>query len=227
MDRLFEPIDIYCERLGPGLWAEPVNAATNLAFLIAAWVVAGRLGPDAPPLARALCLILAAIGLGSGLWHIFANPLTAMIDVAAIAAFVFTYVFAVNRHVLGWPPLGAWFGLLALVAWLGLGGMVFGALPGFAISAGYWPIALLIALYGVVLLRSRPAFARGLLIGAAILTVSLGFRSVDMALCATFPLGTHFVWHILNAVMLGWMIEVYASAGRRGPEPLAVPPERR
>ena len=33
---LFEPIDIYCERVGPGLWAEPVNALTNLSFLAAA-----------------------------------------------------------------------------------------------------------------------------------------------------------------------------------------------
>jgi aspartyl-tRNA(Asn)/glutamyl-tRNA(Gln) amidotransferase subunit C len=23
------------------------------------------------------------------------------------------------------------------------------------------------------------------------------------------PLGTHFLWHILNGIMLGWMIEVY------------------
>lgn len=27
-----EFIDIYCERLGPGLWAEPLNALTNAAF---------------------------------------------------------------------------------------------------------------------------------------------------------------------------------------------------
>jgi len=24
------------------------------------------------------------------------------------------------------------------------------------------------------------------------------------------PMGTHFLWHLLNAAMLGWMIEVYA-----------------
>ena len=30
------PIDNYCERLGPGLWAEPLNAATNGAVLAAA-----------------------------------------------------------------------------------------------------------------------------------------------------------------------------------------------
>jgi hypothetical protein len=225
---LFEPIDIYCERVGPGLWAEPVNAVTNLAFIAAAALVFARLGPAPAPLSRALCAILAAIGLGSGLWHVFATPLTAMIDVAAIAVFVFTYVFAVNRHVLGWSRGRAWAGLLALLPYLALGGAAFGAVPGLSVSAGYWPIALLIAGYGVALLRTRPGFARGLLIGAAILCISLTFRSVDMAVCAAFPLGTHFVWHILNGIMLGWMIAVYARAVRApAAEPLAAAPERR
>ena len=30
-------IDLYCERFGPGIWAEPINALTNLAFLVAAF----------------------------------------------------------------------------------------------------------------------------------------------------------------------------------------------
>ena len=30
------PIDAYCERLDAGFWAEPLNAATNLAFILAA-----------------------------------------------------------------------------------------------------------------------------------------------------------------------------------------------
>ena len=29
-------IDLYCERLGPGPLAEPINAITNLTFLVAA-----------------------------------------------------------------------------------------------------------------------------------------------------------------------------------------------
>ena len=32
----------YCERLGPGLWAEPVNFLSNAAFLLAALVMAWR-----------------------------------------------------------------------------------------------------------------------------------------------------------------------------------------
>ena len=30
-------IDLYCERQAPGLGAEPINALTNLAFLVSAW----------------------------------------------------------------------------------------------------------------------------------------------------------------------------------------------
>jgi len=33
------PIDAYCERLGPGFWNEPLNALTNLAFWLSAWLV--------------------------------------------------------------------------------------------------------------------------------------------------------------------------------------------
>ena len=31
------PLLLYCERLGPGLWAEPLNAVSNLAFFGFAW----------------------------------------------------------------------------------------------------------------------------------------------------------------------------------------------
>jgi hypothetical protein len=37
------PVDAYCERTGPEYWSEPVNAVTNLAFLIAAVVIWPRL----------------------------------------------------------------------------------------------------------------------------------------------------------------------------------------
>ncbi|SRR6056297_3933941 len=221
---IFDPIDAYCERLAPGLWAEPLNAVTNLAFLIAALICARRLGHPPPPLGVALVVILAAIGLGSGLFHTFANGLTALLDVLAIAAFVFVYVFAVNRHVLGWSRGWAWASMLALAPYLALATTGFAAMPGFEISAAYWSVAALIALYGVILWRRRPGFARGLLIGAAILSLSITARSVDLSLCAAWPRGTHFLWHVLNAVMLGWMIETYRRALR--PAPLAAAPPR-
>ncbi len=48
-------------------------------------------------------------------------------------------------------------------------------------------------------------------IGAGLLIVSLTFRTLDGPLCDSLPVGTHFLWHLLNATMLGWMIAVYRS----------------
>ena len=52
---LFQTIDAYCERTDPGYWAEPVNALTNLAFLLAA-LIAWRRSAGLPG-ARALAVI--------------------------------------------------------------------------------------------------------------------------------------------------------------------------
>jgi hypothetical protein len=75
-------------------------------------------------------------------------------------------------------------------------------------SAGYVPVPVLIAGYAAVMWRRAPETARRLLIGSVILGLSLVFRTVDEAVCPVFPVGTHFVWHLLNAAMLGWMILV-------------------
>jgi hypothetical protein len=130
---------------------------------------------------------LAAIGVGSGLFHTFANGVTALLDVLAIAVFVFVYVFAVNRHVLGWSRGWAWASMLALALYLALATTGFAALPGFAVSSAYWSVCALIAGYGVVLWSRKPAFARGLLIGAAILSVSITARSARPGLCEALP----------------------------------------
>ncbi|MEE7476065.1 hypothetical protein [Methylobacterium hispanicum] len=51
----FEPIRAYCERAGAGFWDEPLNAATNAAFLVAALAAARRAGRDPAALALTRC----------------------------------------------------------------------------------------------------------------------------------------------------------------------------
>ena len=41
-----------------------------------------------------------------------------------------------------------------------------------------------------------------LLATMGVFVVSLAFRSIDDALCSYVPIGTHFLWHILNGVVL-------------------------
>jgi hypothetical protein len=215
--RWTETIDAYCERLGPAYWAEPINALTNAAFLIAALVMWPRTA--GMPLARALCVILGAIGIGSFLFHTHATVWSAMADVIPIGIFILTYLFATNRHILGWPLWAAALGTMAFIPYAAAVTPVFNALPFFTISSFYWSVPLLIAAYAVALRNRHPATARGLAIGAVILTVSLAFRTADEPLCLHVPTGTHFMWHILNGLMLGWMIEVYRRHLLAAPAP--------
>ncbi len=200
----------YCERLHePGLWAEPLNAITNLAFIVAAIVCWIRSGEHATPVARLLIVWLFGIGIGSGLWHILATAWAGFLDVLFIALFVVTYFHAANRAFLGlglWLSLGMIVALLAYIplATLGLSWLI----PALGFSAVYASVALLIALYGILLWRRQGPVAHGLVIGALVLAGSIVVRTIDKPLCMSIPLGTHFIWHLLNAAMLAWMIEV-------------------
>ena len=204
---LLRTIDAYCERMDAGFWAEPVNAITNLAFVIAAFIMWRRTA--GLPLARILCIVLAAIGLGSFLFHTFAQVWAAMADVAPIVVFILVYIFAINLHAVGLRMRYAIFGTLAFFPYAALLAPVFSQVPGLGSSAGYAPVPLLIFCYALYFRRRDPVLARGLFVGAVILCVSLAFRTIDLPICARLPLGTHFMWHVLNGIMLGWMIEVY------------------
>ncbi|MEM7723713.1 MAG: hypothetical protein AAF376_15280 [Pseudomonadota bacterium] len=217
---LTEQLDLYCERMGPDFWAEPVNAITNAAFLLAAIWAGARLRGSGLGLGWALAGLLFAIGVGSFLFHSFATTWALIADVVPIVLFILVFVFATHRDVIGHP---LWLSALAVPGFLifaAVSGAGFAALPGFAISAGYWPVVLALIIYAVAL-RSLPDIRCGFLIGAALLTLSLTARSLDLPVCETIPLGTHFLWHVLNGIMLAWMIEVYrrhmlAGAAARG-----------
>jgi hypothetical protein len=203
---LSEQVIAYCERTDFAYWSEPVNAVTNAAFVIAAAVVWRQTA--GLPLARAMAVVLAVIGLGSFLWHTHATRWAGLADVLPILGFILLYLFAATRDFLAVPArwaalaLGLFLPYTVLFSW-GAGQVV----PGLGANAAYFSVAALIAAYGLWLRRT--ATGQGLLVGAGILCVSLGFRMADDAVCAVFPIGTHFMWHLLNALMLGWMIHVY------------------
>ncbi|WP_375174879.1 ceramidase domain-containing protein [Pseudooceanicola sp.] len=211
-------VDGYCERLAPGLWAEPLNAVTNLAFLIAAIWVWRRSGGLAP--VRVLAAVLFAIGVGSGLFHTFATRWAGVADVLPILIYILAYIYFANRYFWGLSRLWAGVGTAVFFPYAAATVPLFAMVPGLGSSAGYAPVPLLIFAYAVLLRQSLPEVARGLAIGAAVLCVSILFRSLDGPLCSAFPLGTHIFWHLLNAVMLGWMAEVLrrhlAGRGARG-----------
>jgi hypothetical protein len=210
----FRAVNSYCERTDAGYWSEPVNALTNAGFLVAA-VLCWRLAAVRRDRgAQALSGVLFLIGIGSYLFHTHAQVWAMTADVAPIQVFILAYVYLATVRFFVLP---AWAGALAVVLFMPYAALVgrvigaaFGPLNG---SVGYMPVPILIAGYAAALWRRAPATARGLLAGAGLLALSLVFRTVDEAACGAFPLGTHFLWHLLNAAMLGWMILVLVRHG--------------
>ncbi|ODT58007.1 MULTISPECIES: ceramidase domain-containing protein [Paracoccus] len=205
----FAPVDAYCERTGPDYWSEPINALTNLAFLVAAVVIWRRLQGPGLAMGRLMAGVLFVIGIGSWLFHTHANPLTSLMDVVPIVAFILLYVFAATRDYFGARPWVAAVVTAGFIPYAALTVPLFQQVPGLGSSASYAPVPVLIGVYALLLRGRLPQVARGLAIGAGLLVVSLTFRTLDQASCAVLPIGTHFMWHILNAIMLAWMIEVW------------------
>ena len=194
-------IDLYCERIGPGLWAEPFNAISNLAFLVAALVIwhrqrGWRYGNDLGGVA--LIVLMAAIGVGSGLFHTYANAAAQWADLLPILLFQLVFLGLYLRRQLG-IALGAtvpWLaGFLALClmarGWPQL-------LNGSLAYAPAWAALVLLGFH-----QGRRTAGPALLLWAAgLFLLSLTFRSLDLALCASLPHGTHFLWHLLNGLVL-------------------------
>lgn len=213
---LFEAIDNYCERTGPELWSEPINALTNLAFFAAGvWglvlVRRNRTGGFAETLAWWVILI----GIGSALFHTFANRLTVWMDVLPIALFVFAYtLFNLRRFFrFGWPKAAAIFVAFYVVASFATWLVPESLRAASNNSTGYLPALLGLLFFGIWLLKRRHPAGKYDLAAAAIFIVSVSFRAIDFHVCDALPIGTHFMWHTLNGLLLGVLLTAAARFG--------------
>lgn len=198
---LLDHVDYYCERTAPGLWNEPLNAFTNLAFIVSAyflWRRARATGAvKAGPCTTVPIALLFLTGLGSLALHVTATRLGALFDTIALSACLLATVLAGAIRWLSWR----WWAALAWPAGMAL----------LAVAAGRWidlpgasylgALATGAALAVLLVLRGHHAWQW--LAGALLIFLpSYALRTVDLPLCETLPHGTHFAWHVLNAVVL-------------------------
>ncbi len=194
-------IDLYCERLGPGLWAEPLNAATNLSFLIAAWVV-WRLAKQSQSLFLDVWLLIgliAAIGIGSGLFHTFAETWSMVLDIVPILLFQLLYIWVYCRRIIEMRS-GYSAGLLVIyVVFAHLGRQFPHLLNG---SLIYAPALVVILVLGLYHYWARKEGRFVMLSASGVFFISLISRTIDNGICPYFHIGTHFLWHVFNSVVL-------------------------
>lgn len=199
-----ESIDMYCERTGPELWSEPVNALSNLAFIAVAvllWRSADRQpGGDT----RLLVGLIAAVGLGSLVFHTAATRWAAVLDIGFIGIFVLAYFQRFQVRILGKGEAAAWRGLGGFVLLAGLFGLATRALPALPLNGSeiYLPPFALLLFCAWRARPLAPATSPWLLRAGGLFLVSITCRAIDQAVCTAWPLGTHVGWHLINAAML-------------------------
>lgn len=213
---LNNPVDIYCERLDASFWSEPLNALSNAAFPLVAlliWRVMRARGPISG-MNTVLTGLCALIGLGSFLFHTFANRWSEWADTVPIWSFVGLYVYAALTTERGtsrrYKVIAAI--LISSVTLTVLFLMATGettdanAADPLNGTGQYAPALIALLIFAAASWRLRLPQAPWVLAAAVTFLASMAFRTFDMALCTSWPTGTHFMWHILNAAMIGFLL---------------------
>ena len=225
--RWHDKIYSYCERGGnDAFWAEPINAWSNLAFVVAALAALVLWLRSAGGVRRGVDLfmifIVAVIGVGSFLFHTHASRWAMVADVAPITVFMLFYFGYVLRRFLSLPWLvvlvgvGAFYGILNYAEGIRCDGGR--CLNG---SIGYLPALAVLLLSGIALLAMRRSVGWSLIAGGLVFCASLVFRTMDQQWCSIVsgidggPLGTHFLWHCLNAFLLFLLLRAAIYHGGR------------
>jgi hypothetical protein len=198
-------VDHYCERTSSALNAEPLNALTNAAFLLAAWG-AWRLYSRYPSantngLIRALISTMVIVGLGSFLFHTVATRWAEWGDVLPIMLFMLLYLWLVLTMFFGWS---VWPKFIGLGVYFAATFYLEAAVPGTVLWGGalYLPTLLLMIAIVSALYWRQSRTAGAILVATVVFLLSFTARTLDAEVCPVLPVGTHFLWHLLNATLL-------------------------
>src|SRR5262249_39496967 len=121
-----------------------------------------------------------------------------LLDVTPIGFFIYGYFLLALRRflVLSWPLALTLPGGFIAVSFA-LASCARKVLNG---SSGDLPALAALVVF-CWLLRGHGA-GSAMLVAAGLFVVSLIFRIIDLYVCARFPIGTHFLWHVFNAAVL-------------------------
>lgn len=207
-------LDNYCERTDGSFWSEPLNAVSNVSFLIAAivaWIqirrVSRQTGQPAGELS-ALPLMISLIFIGSSLFHTTATRWGLALDSGSIGVYMVYFIALWAKLYWELPWQRAWLGAPIFLAFTALVSVTLRGLPGMYLAA----LAGMLVFAGMLLFSKdaehKPHW-KWYLAAALVFAVSLTARTLDEPLCGQLPIGTHYIWHTLNGVVL--YIVTYAA----------------
>jgi hypothetical protein len=207
---LFEAIDSYCERLRPDFWAEPVNALSNIFICLAGLFFYFKKSKNKWVLIFSANAIVA--GIGSFLFHTTAQRWSLFVDLVPIYLFIVIYVFFIFRYLFSYRRITAIFAALLFIT---LNFIIANIAPKEFLNGSvvYLPSMFFLLLCMLITRRRNLGVFRYYATATVVFSASLLARSIDLALCEVWPLGTHFIWHTLNGFLFYFLIKAAEEVG--------------
>ena len=195
-------MDFYCERTNGQIFNEPVNAISNIFFIIVSLSLIKILRKNqSNKIYYIQPILIFFIGIGSFLFHLNPNIITLYSDVIPIFLFSLSFIFFFNRDVININYLNnALLFLLFFFLFLFITPKInYEILNG---SEFYFANYFFLTMYTIWLYLKKSDFFQLLLLGFIFFNLSILLRSLDNHICEYFSIGTHFLWHFLNAYLL-------------------------
>ncbi len=200
---LYKQLDYYCERIDGSYWSEPINAISNIGFILVGLYFLTRKEPKTL-WTKYLSILSIIVGTGSYLFHTHANTITLIADVFPITVFIGSFIFFTFKKVI---PIKLIFNII-ITAFFVIIGVILNSIsvPYFNGSHSYAHAILLLIMMTIILKKRNSISAKYFSRSTIIFIISLIFRTFDNQICGVLPIGTHFLWHTMNAILLWHLI---------------------
>ena len=195
-------MDFYCERTNNLIFNEPINAISNVFFIIVSISLFKILRKNqSDKIYYVQPILIFLIGIGSFLFHLKPNLITLYSDIIPIFLFSLSFIFLFNRNVINISNLNSallfilFFTLLLFIT----PKLKYEILNG---SEFYFANYFFLAMYTIWLYFKKSDFFQLLFLGFIFFNLSILLRSIDNHICNYLSIGTHFLWHFFNAYLL-------------------------
>ena len=193
---------IYCEQLGFSI--QYLNIATNLLFVLFAFLVIRTIKKKYKIVEKRdyiLASLLVLIGVGSFFWHAMPARWSDYADTIPIVIFALTALILISNKIFNTRISQILFLTLSLLI-----GFFLERLPILNGTLSYIFLCLLLILSASFFSKKNKEMTTHFFIASVFFIAGIFARSFDLVLCDLIPLGTHFLWHTLIAVMGYYLI---------------------
>lgn len=185
-------------------WAVTLDVVSNISYVIASLYCIYHIHKSKKylKLTTFFSALVGCVAVGSSLYHIYMTPLAQLSDVVPCWLFMLTYVGSAMYYMLGWSKKMTATCMILFMLSLAVTGMFHIEAP----EVPWIPGGVMLWVICLVMINRHRQVAGDMGIAAACFTIALPIKALDSYVSMNSLIGTHWVWHIITAIMFVYLI---------------------